>query len=237
MYIFADTPAEAAILSSNQTSLTLDVSQSPRFLYWSGDERAHSRVHFCSDMTISGFADDASFQVCEKPKAHQPSVLAGGSRPAVALTVDVGAARFSAEVLITTQAYIRAASEPRAKKRLAKMISASASVSVDDGVWLHHPAEPTQTFRLSNQAKIVKIWPPVEIAKDDDQDDAVVDAVVERLFEQSKRDRPLMMLLRAQADDMRKRGNHGWMSERMMMEAILRTLATQHYHQKSTSRS
>jgi hypothetical protein len=237
MYIFADNPAEAATLSATQASLTLDVSQSSRFLYWTGDERAHSRVHFCSEMTISGFAGDASFHECEKPNAHQPSLLVGGSRPAVALTVDVGAVRFSAEALITTQAYIRAASEPSAKKSLAKMTSTSESFSVDDGCWLHHPADPAQTFRLLPRAKIVKIGSPVEIANDDDQEGPVIDAVVARLLEQSKRDRPLMKLLRAQADDMRKRGNHGWMSEKTMMEAILRTLATQHYRQKARSRS
>lgn len=233
MYIYADTPAEAQSLSSNQA--TLDVSQSWRFLSWTGDERAYSQVHFCSDLTIRGVDNNAGFFEREKPKACLFALHTGGFGSPASLTVSTRP--FSADALITTQAYIRAASEPLARKRLAMMISEPAAVSVNDDCWLHHSADRERSFMLAPRARIVRTGPPFEIAVDSGQEKVVVDAVLERLLEQSTKDRSLMKLLRAQAKDMRKRGNSGWMSEKTMIMAVLRTMATEHYRQTRSSSS
>jgi len=231
MYIFADSPAEAAALSANQISSTLDVSEKSRFIYWSGDVLAHSRVHFCSDMTLSGLDEGETFTQGEIPVRYLRPIMESTDAP-VGLHAQLGSMRFSVQVLLVTKAHVRAASEHNAKECLAQWTSTSAGVSIDDPRWLHHSPDDTHSLRLSPRTTVVKyLGAPVEITKDNDEEDAVVDAVVADILSPRNRDRRLLKRLLSQAKRMRKSGvgNHGWMSDKDLVETMLRTVATERY--------
>ncbi|TAX51897.1 hypothetical protein ELH99_17815 [Rhizobium leguminosarum] len=231
MYIFADTPSEAATLAADQSSLILDVSQKSRFIYWTGDDAAQTKVHFCSDMTVTGYSDGAIITECENPNGRFPSVIDDTAKGSTALALSLGTRRFSVEAMLMSDAFVRARSEARAEKAFSRAISGSVSVSTDDKCWLHKAAGDTTSLKLSPRTKIVKVEHPVEIAPEDDQATAVVDGVIARIIAQAKLNPPLMKQLRGHAAQMRKHGsqNHGWISETMMVETLLRTWAAEHY--------
>ncbi|MBY3195074.1 MULTISPECIES: hypothetical protein [Rhizobium] len=231
MYIFANTASEGEILAAGQSSLILDVSQKSRFIYWIGDNAAQSKVHFCSDMTVTGSTDGAIFTECENPTGRFPSAIDDTARGSKDRPRDIGARRFSADVILATEAFVRVRSEASAEKAFLKASLGSRSVSTDDNCWLHQAATETCSFRLSPRTQIRSVGHPVEIVPEDDQAAMVVDGVIAKIIAQAKRNPALMKQLRGHAAEMRKRGsqNHGWMSETMMIEAHLRTWAAVHY--------
>ena len=232
MYIFADTTSEAEALAADQSSGILDVSEKARFKYWAGGSVAQLKVHFCSDMTLTGSTNGPFLTECEDPTQRFPAI-----DHSVVITEkrarDPGARRYSANVTLTTQAFIRARSQIGAEKSFLNACSEAQSVSTDDKYWLHQDTTDARSVRLSNRTLIMSVGRPVERAPQDDQEAIVVDGVIATIVAQAKHDPALIKQLRLRAAKMRSRGswNHRWMYETMMIEALLRTWAVKHYRQ------
>ncbi|MBB2685241.1 UNVERIFIED_ORG: hypothetical protein GGD47_002829 [Rhizobium etli] len=143
--------------------------------------------------------------------------------------------RFSVGVRLETHGYIHALNELDADLRTTETISASAPLSIDDPRWLNQDADGVLRFRLAPRTKIVQIGTPVEITPDEEEQ-AVIDAVVANILSRPDKNKSLLNRLRTQAAAMRKRGksNYGWMTQDMMVEALLRMLVAEHYQRMGT---
>jgi len=232
MYIFADTTSEAEALAADQSSRSLDVSEKACFKFWAGDDLAQSKVHFCSDMTLTGSIGGPLFTECKDPTQRLPAID-HSEVTTEKCARDFGARRYSANVTLTTQSFIQARSKIRAEKAFIKASSGAQFVSTDDKCWLYQAATDPRSFRLSHRTLIMSVGHPVEIVSQDDQEAIVVDGVIATIVAQAKNDPALTKQLHIHAAEMRsqKSWNHGWMSETMMIEALLRTWAVKHFRQ------